>query len=276
MAEYKYWIIEQEMGIFWLKLNRPDKMNSFSEAVALELDQILTGFLVNEEIRVLIISSTSDEFFSAGADIDWFLQINGKEAEDISTRTHEMFGRLEQMPFPVIAAIKGLCLTAGLEFVLCADMIYAADNAKFGQIETVFGITPGGGGTQRLTRLIGPSRAKEMIFSARVIGAQEADKIGLVNAVFPLEGFDEKINRIARKMTVNSKDAIARVKKLVQLGTLYNETGFRDEEIAFNERFASGEPRDRLTHFKKQQERQQRREARKSKKHHEKENKYDS
>jgi enoyl-CoA hydratase len=270
MSAYQFWIIENEMGIYWLKLNRPDKMNSFSEEVAIELDQILTGFLTNEEIRVLILSSTSEKYFSAGADIEWFIKVTGIEAEHISVQTHEIFGRLEQMPFPVIAAVKGLCLTAGLELILCADIIYAAENAKFGQIETVFGITPGGGGTQRLTRLIGPNRTKELIFSARVIGVQEADKIGLVSAVFPLEGFDEKINRIARKITINSKDAIARAKLLVQHATYTSEIGFREEEVAFNERFASGEPRKRLRHFKKQQERQRRREERKKKKLQEK------
>ena len=270
MSEYKFWVIEKEVGIYWLKLNRPDKMNSFSAEVAGELDQILKEFQLNKEIRVLILSGTSPKFFCAGADIDWFVAINGEEAEEISVRSHELFGMFELMPFPVIAAVKGLCLTAGLELILGCDIIYAAENAKFGQIETVFGITPGGGGTQRLSRLIGPNRTKELIFSARIIGAQEADKIGLVNAVFPLEGFDEKINRIARKMVINSKDAIARSKILIQHAIYSNETGFREEEVAFNERFASGEPRDRLNHFKKQQERQRRREERKNKKLQEK------
>ncbi|UYP46088.1 3-hydroxypropionyl-coenzyme A dehydratase [Candidatus Lokiarchaeum ossiferum] len=263
MSDYNNWLIEQDMGIFWLKLNRLDKMNSFSAEVATELDEILQGFLTNPEIRVLILSSNSDHFFSAGADIDWFIAIDGEQAEDVSVRCHDIFGRLEQMPFPVIAAIKGLCLTAGLELSICADIIYAAENAKFGQIETVYGITPGGGGTQRLARLIGPNRAKELIFSARVIGAEEADKIGLINAVFPLEGFDAKINRIARKMTVNCKEAIARSKRLVNEATFTSESGFRSEEIAFNESFASGEPRDRLSHFKKQQERERKRKERK-------------
>ncbi len=266
MSDYKFWLIEQDIGIFWLRLNRPDKMNSFSAEVAIELDEILQGFLTNTKIRVLILSSISDEFFSAGADIDWFIALDGKQAEDVSMRCHDIFGRLEKMPFPVIAAIKGVCLTAGLELSICADIIYAAENAKFGQIETVFGITPGGGGTQRLARLIGPNRAKELIFSARVIGAEEAEKIGLINAVFPLEGFEAKINRIARKMTVNCKEAIARSKRLVNQATFSSDSGFRAEEIAFNESFASGEPRDRLSHFKKQQERDRRRKERKMRK----------
>jgi enoyl-CoA hydratase len=265
MSENKYWRIEQEMGIYWLKLHRPKKMNSFNATVAEELDIIFSSFLYNKEIRVLIITTDFNDFFSAGADIDWFQSINGSQAQEISKKSHEIFRMLERMPFPTIAAIKGLCLTAGLELVLCCDMIYGAENAKFGQIETVFGITPGGGGTQRLTRLIGPNRAKEMIFSARVIGASEADKIGLINAEFPLNGFDEKIARIARNMLLNSKQAIARCKFLVEKAFYTNDEGFRAEEIAFNESFSSGEPRDRLRHFKRQQERKQRRKNQKEK-----------
>ncbi|MBN2157030.1 MAG: enoyl-CoA hydratase/isomerase family protein [Candidatus Lokiarchaeota archaeon] len=267
MSEYEYWVVEDhKMGIFWLKLNRPNKRNAFNEAVALELGEVLDEFRTNEEIRILILSSTSDAFFSAGADIDWFAAINGEEAEEISKKSHEIFGKLQELPFPVIAAIKGVCITAGLEVILCADMIYVADNAKLGLIETVFGITPGGGGTQRLVRLIGPNRAKEMIFNARIIGAEEAERIGLANAMFPLEGFEEKIDRIARKMLMNDQGAISRCKKLINLATYSNDEGFREEQYSFNTSFASGEPRSRLTEYKKQQEREKRRKERKQKK----------
>jgi len=267
MSESKYWIVEDhKMGIFWLKLNRPEKRNAFNQAVALELGNILDKFNNNAEIRILILSSTSENFFSAGADIDWFAQINGEEAEEISKKSHDIFGKLQELPFPVIAAIKGVCITAGLEVTLCADVIYVADNAKLGLIETVFGITPGGGGTQRLARLVGPNRAKEMIFNARIIGAEEAERIGLANAMFPLDGFDEKIDRIARKMLMNDPGAISRCKKLVNLTTYSSDEGFREEQKSFNISFASGEPRSRLTEYKKQQEREKRRKEKKAKK----------
>jgi enoyl-CoA hydratase/carnithine racemase len=265
MLEYKYWILEDaKMGIFWLKLNRPDKTNAFNEAVALELGEILNSLKNNDEIRILILSSTSEKFFSAGADIEWFAAINGEQAEEVSIRSHAIFGTLQEFPYPVIAAIKGFCFTAGLEVTLCCDLIYVAENAKLGLLETSFGITPGAGGTQRLVRLVGPNRAKEMIFNARAIGAEEAVRIGLANAMFPLEGFDDKINRIARKMIMNDKGAIARCKNLVNLATFSSDEGFRGEEKSFNISFASGEPHDRLTIFMKQQERERRKKERKA------------
>ncbi len=272
MSEYKYWIIDESvgMGIIRLILNRPDKTNAFNEAVATELEEVL-NVIKNKEVRILILTSNTDKFFSAGADIEWFAEISGDDAEQVSIRSHKIFGTLQEFPFPVIAAIKGFCFTAGLEVTLACDMIYVAENAKLGLLETSFGITPGAGGTQRLARLVGPNRAKEMIFNARAVGAEEAVRIGLANAMFPLEGFDEKIKRIARKMVMNDEGAIARCKNLVNLATFSSEEGFRGEEKSFNISFASGEPHDRLTIFMKQQEREKKRKERKAKKKAEKE-----
>jgi enoyl-CoA hydratase/carnithine racemase len=274
MSEYKYWIVDDSlgMGIVRLLLNRPDKTNAFTEEVALELGGILSKLKTNEELRILILSSTSDKFFSAGADIEWFARISGEEAEQVSIKSHEIFGTLQELPVPVIAAIKGYCFTAGLELTLCCDMIYVAENARLGLLETSFGITPGAGGTQRLVRLVGPNRAKEMIFNARAVGAEEAVRIGLANAMYPLEGFDDKINRIARKMLMNDKGAIARCKNLVNLATFSSDEGFRGEEKSFNISFASGEPRDRLTIYMKEQERAKKRKERKKRKAEKKQN----
>ena len=270
MTEYKYWIVDDDtndakMGIIWLKINRPDKTNAFNEEMAIELGEVLDSLMKNEELRVLILGSNTNNF-SAGADIEWFARISGEEAQEVSRKSHEIFGKMQEFKVPVIAAIKGFCFTAGLELSLCADMIYVADNAKLGLLETSFGITPGGGGTQRLVRLIGPNRAKEMIFNARAVGAEEAFRIGLANAVFPLEEFDAKISRIARKMIMNDEGAIARCKNLVNLATFSSEEGFREEEKCFNTSFASGEPRSRLTIFMKQQERARKKKERKARK----------
>ncbi|MHA1746389.1 MAG: enoyl-CoA hydratase/isomerase family protein [Promethearchaeota archaeon] len=265
MDSYHNWIVEEDYGLCWVKLNRPVKKNAFTEETAYELDEIVHAIKQNPEIKVLIITSTSEEMFSAGADMDWFGVIDGPAAEDVSYQIHHIFGNLERLSIPVIMAVKGLCLTAGLEMAMCGDMIYAAENAKFGQIECRYGITPGGGGTQRLTRLVGPMRAKELIFSGRVIGAEEALRIGLVNAIFPLEGFDAKITKIGRKLMMNSADAISECKFLVHQATYTNEQGFAREEKVFGERFASGEPRERLKIALRQQKTQKRRQARKEK-----------
>ena len=270
MTDYKYWVLDDtsndaQMGIYWLKLNRPDKTNAFNEEMALELGEILDALLKNEELRILILGSTTNNF-SAGADIEWFARISGEEAEQVSIRSHEIFGKLQEFKVPVIAAVKGFCFTAGLELSLCCDMIYVADNARLGLLETSFGITPGAGGTQRLVRLVGPNRAKEMIFNARAVNAEEAVRIGLANAMYPLDEFDTRVTRIARKMIMNDAGAIARCKNLVNLATFSSEEGFRGEEKSFNISFASGEPRSRLTIFMKQQERERRKKERKARK----------
>ena len=271
MESYKNWIIEEESGICWLRLNRPDKMNAFSTEVALEFGDIIKDIKKNQNIRILVISGTKDDYFSAGADVEWFMQIDGPQAVGISYKIHQIFGNLEKLSIPVIAAVKGLCLTAGLELSICCDMIYAAENAKFGQIECRFGITPGGGGTQRLTQLIGPLRTKELIYSGRVMGANEANRIGLVNAVFPLEGFDEKINKICRGIMMNSAESIRECKFMIQQATYVNNDGFHREEIVFGKRFASGEPSERLNIMVKQQKRTERREEREKNKKEQKE-----
>ncbi len=266
MEEYSNWKISEENGIFWAKLNRADKMNAFNQKVANELNNITMYVKNSSSIKVFVIGTASNDYFSAGADVDWFIKINGPEAVDVSYQVHQVFGNLERLSIPVIAAVKGLCLTAGLELSMCCDMIYAAENAKFGQIECRFGITPGGGGTQRLTRLVGPLKAKELIYLGRIISAEEANKIGLVNAVFELENFDTKINKICRKIILNSSEAIRECKFLIQQATYINETGFQREEIVFGKRFASGEPNERLSFMKAQQKRAKKKEERLKKK----------
>ncbi|QEE15470.1 enoyl-CoA hydratase/isomerase family protein [Promethearchaeum syntrophicum] len=266
MEEYNNWLIEEQSGIFWAKLNRADKMNAFNQEVAEELNKIIMYVKNTPSIKVFVIGTASDDYFSAGADVDWFMKINGPEAVDVSYQVHQVFGNLERLSIPVIAAVKGLCLTAGLELIMCSDMIYAAENAKFGQIECRFGITPGGGGTQRLTRLVGPLKAKELIYLGRIISSQEAAKIGLVNAVFELEDFDTKINKICRKIILNSSEAIRECKFMIQQATYINDTGFQREEIVFGKRFASGEPNERLSFMKAQQKREKRKEERLKKK----------
>ncbi len=244
---YKFWILTIDSdGIATLKLNNIPKMNAFNAELSHELGDILTNLKKHPSIRLLILTSASDKFFSAGADMDWFMEINGPDAEEVSFKSHNVFGQLEKLPFPVIAAIKGLCLTAGLELIMCADMIYASENAKFGQIECKYGITPGGGGTQRLTRLVGPLHAKEMMFTGRIISAEEAKRIGLVNDVFSAEEFDEKLSKIYDKILKNSQNAISECKMLVEQATYTNPSGFHSEEQVFGKRFASGQPSKRL------------------------------
>jgi enoyl-CoA hydratase len=255
MNEFKHWIVKEEENgqVVWFLLNRPDKRNAFNDEVMMELEDFIVGFETNTNIRVLVISSALDDIFTAGADIGGFLDFDNdtlfKEAVEMSKDTQRVFGRLEELPFPVISAPKGLTLTAGLELSLCCDLIIAADNTKFGQIESKFGIIPGGGGTQRLIRLVGTLKAREMIYTCDIINADEALKIGLVNHVVPLSELEDFIRSLCGRILKNSKQAIMKSKSLINKAMYVNPEGFIGENQGFGEVFASGEPKEKLSAF---------------------------
>ena len=255
MTQLKHWLIreEEEGQIVWLLLNRPEKKNAFNEEVHEEFNQFIDGLHTNSKIRVLVISTVLDDIFTAGADIEGFFRMHEGDvysnAVEVSKMTQNVFGKLESLPFPVISAVKGLNLTAGLELSLCCDIIIAADNAKFGQIEPKHGIIPGGGATQRLARLVGPLKARELIYTCDIIDAEEALQIGLVNKLVPLSDLDSFVNDLCRRIMRNSKQAIAKSKELINKGIYNNPEGFEGENIGFGEVFASGEPMERLSAF---------------------------
>jgi len=250
MADYKYWLIKIEDGIFWLYLNNPNKRNAFDIAVVNELEQILEDEInLKSNIRVLVLTTSLDDIFTVGLDIKWLVTLEESKAGDMTRKLQKLFTKFEELPIPVIAAVKGLNLTAGFELMLCADIIIAADNAQFGQVETKWGMTPAAGATQRLIRLIGPMKAKELIYTARIINAQEALNIGLINEVVPLAELEIKVKDIARMMVKNSGRAITLSKQLIQMGTYTNAEGFQMEGEAFQERFSSGEPKRKLKEF---------------------------
>jgi enoyl-CoA hydratase/carnithine racemase len=167
----------------------------------------------------------------------------------MTRKLQKIFSKFEDLPIPVIAAIKGLNLTAGFELMLCADIIIAADNARFGQVETMWGMTPAAGATQRLIRLIGPLKAKELIYTSRIINAQEAVKIGLINELVPLTELENRVKDMAKKIVKNSGRAIELSKQLIQMGIYNNAEGFQMEGEAFQELFSSGEPKRKLKEF---------------------------
>ena len=250
MTDYKFWLIKLEDEIFWLYLNNITKKNTFDLAVANEMDQILEKEIKpNNKIRVLVITTSLDEVFTVGLDIKWLVTLEESKAGEMTRILQNLFTKIEKLPIPVIAAIKGLNLTAGFELMLCADIIIAADNAKFGQVETKWGLTPAAGATQRLVRLVGPMKAKELIYTSRIISAQEALNIGLINKLVPLSELETKVKEIANLMVNNSGRAITLSKQLIQMGIFSNEEGFQREGEAFQERFSSGDPKQKLKEF---------------------------
>ncbi|NVM43699.1 MAG: enoyl-CoA hydratase/isomerase family protein [Candidatus Lokiarchaeota archaeon] len=250
MANYKFWLTKLEDEIFWLYLNNINKKNTFDLAVANEMDQILEKEIKpNNKIRVLVITTSLDEVFTVGLDIKWLVTLEESKAGEMTRTLQNLFTKIEKLPIPVIAAIKGLNLTAGFELMLCADIIIAADNAKFGQVETKWGMTPAAGATQRLVRLIGPMKAKELIYTSRIINAQEALNIGLINELVPLSELETKVKEIANMMVNNSGRAITLSKQLIQMGIFNNEEGFQKEGESFQELFSSGDPKQKLKEF---------------------------
>ena len=250
MTDYKFWLIKIENSIFWLYLNNPSKKNAFDIAVVNELEQILDDEIKpKSNIRVLVLTTSLDDIFTVGLDIKWLVTLDESKAGDMTRKLQNLFTRFEELPIPVIAAVKGLNLTAGFELMLCADMIIAADNAKFGQVETKWGMTPAAGATQRLIRLIGPMKAKELIYTSRIINAPEALNIGLVNELVPLAELERRVKELARMIIKNSGRAITLSKQLIQMGIYSNEKGFQMEGEAFQERFSSGEPKRKLREF---------------------------
>jgi len=256
MADYKYWLIKLENNIFWLYLNRPDKKNAFDLNVVDELERILKEDIKQNlgDIRVLVITTSLEEIFTVGLDIKWLVTLKESEVGDMTRHLQKIYKMVENLPIPVISAIKGLNLTAGFELMLCTDIIIAADNAKFGQVETKWGMTPAAGATQRLLRLIGPLKAKEIIFTSRIIKAEEALRMGLINELVPLSNLETRVKEIANMMIKNSGKAIALSKQLIQMGIYTNEEGFQKEGNAFHERFSSGEPKKKLAEFLKRSE----------------------
>ena len=251
MTDHEYWLTKLEDNVFWLYLNRPDVKNAFDLSVADELYQILEEEVEKdlENIRVLICTTALDDIFTVGLDINWILTLDEIKAREMTRTLQKVFKKLEEIPIPVIAAIKGLNLTAGFELMLCADIIIAAENAKFGQVETKYGLTPAAGATQRLIRVVGPLKAREIIYTARIINAQEALKMGLVNNVVPLVELEDKVKEMAQMIVNNSANAIKYCKRLIQMGTYDNERGFQSEGDAFHELFASGEPKEKFKAF---------------------------
>ena len=252
MVDYKFWLTRLKDEVYWLYLNNINNKNAFDLAVVKEMEQILESEIKpNNKIRVLVITTSLDDVFTVGLDIKWLVTLEESKARDMTSQLQKLFKKIETLPIPVIVAVKGLNFTAGFELMLCADIVIAADNAKFGQVETKWGMVPAGGSTQRLLRLVGPMRAKELIYTSKIITASEALRIGLVNELVPLAELETRVNELASDIKKCSGKAIELTKQLIQMGIYNNQEGFQMEIEAFQKRFSSGEPKTKLNEFLK-------------------------
>jgi 3-hydroxypropionyl-coenzyme A dehydratase len=176
----------KDEGIAIIKINRPEVLNALNKEAMSELSTAIGIVGTDDKIRVVIITGAGERSFCAGADIRYVVNIDPIEAEEYATFIHGLLNKIENLEKPVIAAVNGYALGGGCELALACDIRIASSNAKIGQTEVTVGIPPGWGGTQRLLRIVGPAKTKELIYTGKMIAAEEAETIGLVNRVVRL------------------------------------------------------------------------------------------
>jgi len=224
--------VRRSDGIAIITINRPEVLNAMNVDVISELSSAIDT-ITNESVKVVIITGKGERSFCAGADIKYVVNINPIEAERYVSSVHSMLNKIENLETPVIAAINGYALGGGCEVALACDIRIASVNAKIGQTEVKIGIPPGWGGTQRMLRILGPAKAKELVFTGEMITADEALKIGLVNKVVSLntteaeeEDAPKLLNKklmdecikLGREITKNSYNAVKVSKMLINMG----------------------------------------------------------
>jgi 3-hydroxypropionyl-coenzyme A dehydratase len=244
-----YLRVEKEEEIVQITIDRPDKLNAMNLDVIEEFMAILDD-LEKDSSKVVIITGSGQKAFSAGADIEYMSKIGPVEAEKYAQRGHEVLNKLENLKKPVIAAINGYALGGGCELALSCDVRFASQNAQLGQPEVTLGICPGWGGTQRLLRIVGPARAKDLIFSGRRIGAEEALTMGLVNRVFSSETLLSETRTYAKIVAKNSSYAVGISKMLVNKGMDASlDTGLKLEIYSWSICFSTKEREERMNSF---------------------------
>ena len=208
---------EAEGAVAVLTINRPKALNALNSAVLDEINEAIDAVDLNT-IRALIITGTGEKSFVAGADIGEMSTLTKEQGEAFGKKGNDVFRKIETLPIPVIAAVNGFALGGGCELSMACDIRICSENAGFGQPEVGLGITPGFGGTQRLARTVGVGMAKQLIYTARNIKSAEALRIGLVNAVYPLEELMPAAKKMAGIIASNAPIAVRNCKKAINDG----------------------------------------------------------
>jgi 3-hydroxypropionyl-coenzyme A dehydratase len=191
MSSMKYIQVEPQEDLAIIRINRPEALNAMNTDVISELSRAIDIVGVDDGIKVVIITGAGDRSFCAGADISYMVDIDPMTAERYASSAQSVLNKIEKLEKPVIAAVNGFALGGGCELAMVCDLRIASSNAKLGQPEVTIGIPPGWGGTQRLMRIVGPAKAKELVFTGKMITADEALQIGLVNKIVSLNSEDE-------------------------------------------------------------------------------------
>lgn len=236
---YETILVERSDRVSIITINRPEKRNALNIKTRTEGAAVLDQLRADDSVRVVIITGAGDKAFIAGADIAEFANRTAIAQREVMLE-RSLFNAIEGFPKPVIAMVNGYCLGGGCEVALACDIRIASDKASFGQPEINLGIIPGGGGTQRLTRLVGEGKAMELILSGEIIDAQAALSIGLVNQVVPADQLRTKTMEIANRIAEKSPIALRLAKEAVSLASRSNlDEGLRREVDLFALCFSS-------------------------------------
>lgn len=240
--------VKDRVGV--LTFNRPKALNALNPKTLDELDDVIERVRRDESIRVLVLTGAGEKAFVAGADISEFPKMNPLQARVFAEKGQEIFFKLEQLPIPVIACVNGFALGGGCELAMSCDFIYASDKARFGQPEINLGIIPGFGGTQRLSRLIGRAKAKELCMSAEMIDAQQAKELGLVAKVFPADQLIEETMKTAGAISTKAPAALRAIKHVIDRGSDVDlKSGCMLEAEAFGTSFAGQDAKEGVSAF---------------------------
>jgi enoyl-CoA hydratase len=249
MKNHETITVKKRDSIAVLTINRPDKLNALSSKVHTEGVEILDELKTDSEVRVLIIRGAGEKAFVAGADISEFADATPVEQRDVMN-SRSLFTVLDTFPKPIIAMINGFCLGGGNELAMACDIRIASSNSRFGQPEINLGIIPGGGGTQRLTRLIGESKAMELILTGDMIDASTAFNYGLVNYVYSIEELETKTMELANKIAEKSPVALQMSKEAVKFAARSNlDEGLRREIDLFAICFSTEDKKEGVAAF---------------------------
>ncbi len=208
---------EVQGAVAILTINRPEALNALNSQVLSDLDEAITKVEADDSVHAVILTGAGRSFV-AGADIGEMKGFSARDGKKFGVHGGGVFLRLENLSKPVIAAVNGFALGGGCELAMSCDIRLASEKAKFGQPEVGLGITPGFGGTQRLPRIVGISKAMELILTAKVINAAEAERIGLVSAVYPPEELMDKAMELANAICANAPIAVAESKRCIRMG----------------------------------------------------------
>lgn len=216
--ELKNVLLEKEGNLAIVTINRPKALNALNSETLADLDVVITDLENDSDIYCVILTGSGEKAFVAGADIAEMKDLNEEQGKEFGILGNKVFRRLETLGKPVIAAISGFALGGGCELAMSCDIRIASEKAKFGQPEAGLGITPGFGGTQRLPRIVGEGKAKELIYTGAIIKADEALRIGLVNKVVTLENLMEESKVMANMIIANAPIAVMLCKDAINRG----------------------------------------------------------